>query len=100
MTPEVGVRRVGAYTPDPYAPLNEPSTNIRILQELDNVQKEQRETSNVEKGTLQSIGKIEERRVYVARGCGEFDVALADGRVGRQLFTSLRNIMSWTILCP
>ena len=81
----------GAYT-DPGPPaLDEAS---KALQTIAKAISSKDEPSGQERGKLSSIGKTEERLVFLARGCDTLTVHLGEATVGKDLYHALRSMAS------
>ena len=79
----------GAYT-DPSAIYTDEAT--KALQAIAKAVGAKDEASGQERGKLSSIGKTEERAVFLVRGCDTLTVGLGEATVGKELFHSLRNM--------
>ena len=81
----------GAYT-DPGPPaLDEAS---KALQTIAKAISSKDEPSGQERGKLSSIGKTEERLVFLARGCDTLTVHIGEATVGKDLYHALRSMAS------
>ena len=80
-------RHLGAYT-DGEPPAMDEATEA--LQTIAKTLTSKDEAVNHEKGKVSSIGKVEERLVYLVRGCDALTVSVGAAVVGKELFYSLR----------
>lgn len=80
-------RHLGAYT-DGKPPAMDEAT--KALQTIAKTLTSKDEAVNHEKGKVSSIGKVEERLVYLVRGCDALTVSVGAAVVGKELFYSLR----------
>jgi hypothetical protein len=78
---------MGAYT-DGEPPRMDETT--KALQAIAKAVASKDEAASHDKGKLASIGKVEERLVFLVRGCGALTVSLGKATVGKELFHSLR----------
>eukprot|EP00438_Fugacium_kawagutii_P015705 Skav235328 [mRNA] locus=scaffold520:603852:614712:+ [translate_table: standard] len=78
---------MGAYT-DGEPPRMDETT--KALQAIAKAVTSKDEAASHDKGKLASIGKVEERLVYLVRGCDALTVVLGKATVGKELFHSLR----------
>ena len=74
-------RHIGAYT-DAEPP--------QLVQAIAKAVTSKDEAAAHEKGKISSIGKVEERLVYLARGCDAFTVPVGTATVGKELYHALR----------
>eukprot|EP00438_Fugacium_kawagutii_P035674 Skav231659 [mRNA] locus=scaffold823:44885:57127:- [translate_table: standard] len=80
-------RHIGAYT-DGEPPRMDETT--KALQAIAKAVTSKDEAASHDKGKLASIGKVEERLIYLVRGCDALTVPLGRATVGKELFHSLR----------
>lgn len=80
-------RHMGAYTDGERARLDE---TAKALQAIAKAVTSKDEAASHDKGKLASIGKTEERLVFLVRGCDALTVPLGKATVGKELFHSLR----------
>ncbi|CAE7256170.1 RE2 [Symbiodinium natans] len=80
--------RAGAYT-NPVS--GHPDDTTRALQAIAKAVGAKDEASAQERGKLSSIGRTEERALFLARGCDSLSVPLGEATVGKELFHALRN---------
>eukprot|EP00438_Fugacium_kawagutii_P010033 Skav212665 [mRNA] locus=scaffold1227:565246:577475:+ [translate_table: standard] len=80
-------RHMGAYTDGEPPRLDE---TAKALQAIAKAVTSKDEAAAHDKGKLASIGKLEERLVFLVRGCDALTVALGKATVGKELFHSLR----------
>eukprot|EP00438_Fugacium_kawagutii_P005702 Skav227832 [mRNA] locus=scaffold948:391182:404479:+ [translate_table: standard] len=80
-------RHIGAYT-DGEPPRMDETT--KALQAIAKAVTSKDEAASHDKGKLASIGKVEERLIYLVRGCDALTVPLGKATVGKELFHSLR----------
>eukprot|EP00438_Fugacium_kawagutii_P005313 Skav210287 [mRNA] locus=scaffold475:3020:13981:- [translate_table: standard] len=80
-------RHMGAYT-DGEPPRMDETT--KALQAIAKAVTSKDEAASHDKGKLAAIGKVEERLVYLVRGCDALTVSLGKATVGKELFHSLR----------
>ncbi|CAE7617473.1 kptA [Symbiodinium sp. CCMP2592] len=80
--------RAGAYTAPPPAFADEAT---KALQAIAKAVTSKDEAASQERGKLSSIGKVEERCLYLVRGCDSLTVPLGEATVGKELFHALRN---------
>eukprot|EP00438_Fugacium_kawagutii_P001653 Skav236324 [mRNA] locus=scaffold97:181652:191974:+ [translate_table: standard] len=80
-------RHAGAYT-DGEPPRMDETT--KALQAIAKAVTAKDEAASHDKGKLASIGKVEERLVYLVRGCDALTVPLGKATVGKELYHSLR----------
>ncbi|CAK9023326.1 unnamed protein product [Durusdinium trenchii] len=81
-------RRAGAYTDG--EPLHTDET-AKALQAIARAVTSKDEAASHDKGKLASIGKVEERLIFLVRGCDALTVSLGKATVGKELFHSLRS---------
>eukprot|EP00438_Fugacium_kawagutii_P005224 Skav210772 [mRNA] locus=scaffold3765:47814:54705:+ [translate_table: standard] len=81
-------RHTGAYT-DGEPPRMDETT--KALQAIAKAVTSKDEAASHDKGKLAAIGKIEERLVYLVRGCDALTVSLGKATVGKELFHALRS---------
>ena len=81
-------RRAGAYTDG--EPLHTDETT-KALQAIARAVTSKDEAASHDKGKLASIGKVEERLIFLVRGCDALTVSLGKATVGKELFHSLRS---------
>ncbi|CAE7671785.1 unnamed protein product [Symbiodinium sp. CCMP2592] len=79
--------RAGAFT-DAEAPAADETT--KALQAIAKSLTSKEDALAQERGKLASIGRIEERLVFLLRGCDSLSVTLCPGVVGKELFHALR----------
>ena len=79
----------GAYT-DVSGPYSDEAT--KALQASAKAVGSKDEASAQDKGKLASIGRTEERIMFLLRGCDTLTVGLGEATVGKELFHSLRNM--------
>ena len=80
-------RHAGAYT-DGEPPRMDETT--KALQAIAKAVTSKDEAASHDKGKLASIGKVEERLVYLVRGCDALTVPLGKATVGKELYHSLK----------
>ncbi|CAK9112077.1 Uncharacterized protein SCF082_LOCUS51975, partial [Durusdinium trenchii] len=80
-------RHMGAYTDGEPPRLDE---TAKALQAIAKAVTSKDEAASHDKGKLASIGKTEERLVFLVRGCDALTVSLGKATVGKELFHSLR----------
>ncbi|CAE7689640.1 unnamed protein product [Symbiodinium sp. CCMP2592] len=80
--------RAGAYTAPPPAFADEAT---KALQAIAKAVTSKDEAASQERGKLSSVGKVEERCLYLVRGCDSLTVPLGEATVGKELFHALRN---------
>ena len=80
-------RHAGAYTDAEPAALDE---TAKALQAIAKAVTSKDEAAAHEKGKVSSIGKTEERIVYLVRGCDALTVPVGTATVGKELFHALR----------
>ena len=80
-------RHMGAYT-DAEPPAMDEAT--KALQTIAKTLTSKDEAVNHEKGKVSSIGKTEERLVFLVRGCDALTVSVGSATVGKELFYSLK----------
>ena len=80
-------RHIGAYTDAEPLQLDETS---KALQAIAKAVTSKDEAAAQEKGKVSSIGKVEERLVYLTRGCDAFTVPVGTATVGKELYHALR----------
>ena len=80
-------RHAGAYT-DGEPPATDETT--KALQAIAKAVTSKDEAASHDKGKLASIGKLEERLMYLVRGCDSLTVPLGAATVGKELYHSLR----------
>ena len=85
--PQTPSQHLGAYT-DGEPPAMDEAT--KALQTIAKTLTSKDEAVNHEKGKVSSIGKVEERLVYLVRGCDALTVSVGAAVVGKELFYSLR----------
>ena len=79
----------GAYT-DPGPPaLDETS---KALQTIAKVMAAKEDPAAQDRGKLSSIGRTEERMLYLARGCDTLTVHLGEATVGKELYHALKSV--------
>ena len=79
----------GAYT-DPGPPaLDETS---KVLQTIAEVMAAKEDPAAQDRGKLSSIGRTEERMLYLARGCDTLTVHLGEATVGKELYHALKSV--------
>ena len=81
----------GAYT-DPGPPVLDEAS--KALQTIAKAISSKDEPSGQERGKLSSIGRTEERLVFLARGCDTLTVHLGEATVGKDLYHALRSMAS------
>ncbi|CAE7545999.1 unnamed protein product [Symbiodinium sp. CCMP2592] len=79
--------RAGAFT-DAEAPAADETT--KALQAIAKSLTSKEDALAQERGKLASIGRLEERLVFLLRGCDSLSVTLCPGVVGKELFHALR----------
>eukprot|EP00435_Cladocopium_sp_Y103_P053696 s1782_g17.t1 len=79
-------RHMGAYT-DGEPPQMDETT--KALQAIAKAVTSKDEAASHDKGKLASIGKVQERLVFLVRGCDALTVSLGKATVGKELFHSL-----------
>ena len=79
--------RAGSYT-DGEPPANDETT--RALQAIAKSLTSKEDSLAQERGKLSSIGRLEERLVFLLRGCDTLRVTLCPGAVGKELYHALR----------
>ena len=79
--------RAGSYT-DGEPPANDETT--RALQAIAKSLTSKEDSLAQERGKLSSIGRLEERLVFLLRGCDTLRVTLCPGVVGKELYHALR----------
>eukprot|EP00435_Cladocopium_sp_Y103_P015205 s4477_g3.t1 len=80
-------RHAGAYTDGEPPPVDE---TTKALQAIAKAVTSKDEAASHDKGKLAAIGKVEERLVFLVRGCDALTVSLGTATVGKELFHSLR----------
>ena len=80
-------RHLGAYTDAEPLQLDETS---KALQAIAKAVTSKDEAAAQEKGKVSSIGKVEERLVYLTRGCDAFTVPVGTATAGKELYHALR----------
>lgn len=80
-------RHIGAYSDAEPPHLDETS---KALQTIAKAMASKDEAAGQDRGKLAAIGKVEERMVYLVRGCDAFSVSLGAATVGKELFHALR----------
>lgn len=81
----------GAYTEPSLHHLDETS---KALQTIAKAMLAKDEPAAQDRGKLSSIGRTEERMLFLARGCDTLTVHLGEATVGKDLFHALRNLAS------
>ena len=79
---------MGAYSDAELAHLDE---TAKALQAIAKAVTSKDEASSQERGKLAAIGKVEERLVFLVRGCDAFSVSLGAATVGKDLYHALRS---------
>ena len=79
--------RAGSYT-DGEPPANDETT--RALQAIAKSLTSKEDSLAQERGKLSSIGRLEERLVFLLRGCDTLRVTLCPGVAGKELYHALR----------
>ena len=81
-------RHLGAYTEaEPHAV----DDATKALQAIAKTLTNKDESVNHERGKVSSIGKVEERLVFLVRGCDALTVSVGAATVGKELFYSLKS---------
>lgn len=81
-------RHLGAYTDGEPAHLDE---TAKALQAIAKTLTGKDEAAGQERGKLASIGKTEERMVFLLRGCDKLTVPVGNSTVGKELYHSLKS---------
>ena len=79
---------MGAYSDAEPAHLDE---TAKAVQAIAKAVTSKDEASSQERGKLAAIGKVEERLVFLVRGCDAFSVSLGAATVGKDLYHALRS---------
>ena len=79
----------GAYT-DPGPPAFDETS--KALQTIAKVMAAKEDPAAQDRGKLSSIGRTEERMLYLARGCDTLTVHLGEATVGKELYHALKSV--------